>query len=667
VISKPPRGNLVHCAIETNNADNSEIARALNDAVDAEFYRYSGTVPEGVSAAEHYATIGWREGRDPNPWFSTTAYISENPAVGEAGIVPLFHYLTIGHAEGRQARASTRAAQFYGARSGHTSNAQAEPRRPSANPPEDERLARDWQVVKHEFDAAYYLTMNPDVERAGIDPLHHFLEAGWREGRDPNYFFSVNGYLSIHSDVACAGMNPFVHYVLTGRKEGRALEKKPGFRYGVIKKQIFITENMRPQPSPPGWKISSSGRLTAAMRERARNGFRRLALSFSHDDYTENVGGLQACVAREADEFESAGIDQLHFFPASPRLTTERENDDPVTGVLVNGRFAGWFRAGEIARTLEAELPPEGAPRTIVVHSLLGHNARAAVAIARAAKIRDGYFWIHDYASACAGLHLLRNDVEFCGAPPSESTACEICTYGARRKVQVADHRYLFERLAMTAIAPSRSAMRIWTTATNLPVVDRHVLPHCRLVPSTLGNASHSPQTAERGRRLRIAFLGMPMGHKGWPVFREAVKRFGRDRRYEFFHLGKFPEKGMPVRFEKVAASFCNHDAMTKAVEKSDIDVAVVWSLWPETFCFTAYEAIAGGAAVIAPQSSGNVADLLAQSPELGCVFEDETALFSALERGDLDDYARSSRKAERYSLEFSRMTAGLMVAGVAP
>ena len=36
------------------------------------------------------------------------------------------------------------------------------------------------------FDALYYLSRNPDVFHAGVDPLDHFNSFGWQEGRDPN-------------------------------------------------------------------------------------------------------------------------------------------------------------------------------------------------------------------------------------------------------------------------------------------------------------------------------------------------------------------------------------------------------------------------------------------------------------------------------------------------
>jgi hypothetical protein len=70
-------------------------------------------------------------------------------------------------------------------------------------------------------DDGFYLTQNPDVRAAGMDPEHHYTVYGWREGRDPNTFFDTSAYLAIHSDVAAAGINPLEHYNTWGWKEGR--------------------------------------------------------------------------------------------------------------------------------------------------------------------------------------------------------------------------------------------------------------------------------------------------------------------------------------------------------------------------------------------------------------------------------------------------------------
>jgi plastocyanin len=72
-----------------------------------------------------------------------------------------------------------------------------------------------------EFDAAWYLQQNPDVAASGMDPLTHFEEYGWKEGRNPDPFFDTKYYLAQNPDVAAAGIDPLIHYEEVGWKEGR--------------------------------------------------------------------------------------------------------------------------------------------------------------------------------------------------------------------------------------------------------------------------------------------------------------------------------------------------------------------------------------------------------------------------------------------------------------
>ncbi|MGT2480469.1 hypothetical protein ACU4GR_20215 [Methylobacterium oryzae CBMB20] len=72
------------------------------------------------------------------------------------------------------------------------------------------------------FDPAYYLDRNPDVREAGLDPLQHFLEHGWKEGRDPSAGFSITGYLAANPDVAASEQNPLLHFLQNGLAEGRS-------------------------------------------------------------------------------------------------------------------------------------------------------------------------------------------------------------------------------------------------------------------------------------------------------------------------------------------------------------------------------------------------------------------------------------------------------------
>jgi hypothetical protein len=67
-------------------------------ALDAAFYRtvYADIGDGDLDPVRHYVAVGWREGRDPAPWFSTSAYVAANPDVLKAGWNPLCHYLVRG-------------------------------------------------------------------------------------------------------------------------------------------------------------------------------------------------------------------------------------------------------------------------------------------------------------------------------------------------------------------------------------------------------------------------------------------------------------------------------------------------------------------------------------------------------------------------------------------
>jgi hypothetical protein len=77
------------------------------------------------------------------------------------------------------------------------------------------------------FDVPFYLSHNPDVAAAGVDPLFHYNTAGFHEGRDPNAFFDTSFYLAVNHDVLVSGANPLDHFHQIGWKEGR--DPSPNF------------------------------------------------------------------------------------------------------------------------------------------------------------------------------------------------------------------------------------------------------------------------------------------------------------------------------------------------------------------------------------------------------------------------------------------------------
>lgn len=605
-----------------------EVLQRLAALFDGGFYleRNPDVASIGLDPLAHYLTYGWREGRDPTPWFSVADYLAANPDVANAGLEPFEHYMRWGRDDGRALA----------------------PRTP---PPAPEISL---EPVAAEFDADFYLSSGPRFGITAEDAFSHFLSHGWREGRDPNRWFSVRRYLDVHADIAASGTNPFVHYILWGRTEGRALEHGLGFRFDLVKASAnFETHVQTLRRTAPDREISPPEDLEEAVAAIA-NGI-PLHVTVSHDDYTITLGGVQLCLKLEGEAMRGAGAAHIHLFPgrAAPVLDVDREH--PCLGVLIDDRLIGFFDFDAV----EAALKSIAADRTIsiAVHSLIAHRADAVIQLLQRLEAASRFYWLHDFSSLCSNFALMRNDVEFCGPPPPESAACEVCVYGARRQVQLAEHVALMDALDPVVVAPSASAMSIWRS--RFPSPDKKGVIHPHLA---LGCRSRARPGQERdGSVLRVAFLGMPTSHKGWPVFVELTRRFQADGRYEFHHLAKATDPTAGAIWTMVEPRKSNRTPMVGAVRKLEIDVAIIWSLWPETFCFAAYEAVAGGAKILTHPGAGNVFDFV-RSEGHGMVLSDEGALVALFESGAALEFSRSRRDAELHTLIYSRMTADLIL-----
>lgn len=512
-------------------------------------------------------------------------------------------------------------------------------------------LSSDIAIASSAFDRDHYLRNNPDVAEVGCDPLEHFMEFGWREGRDPNADFSVAMYLAAFPNLEIEGINPLVHYLKGGRSRVAASEPPLGFRFEVIERLESVEDRLA-RAASVRIEMAPEAELEAALAQ-SRGGLRNLHVTFSHDDFTANLGGLQLAIQREAARLAEQGRDHLHLHSARPWPVVRTRGEPQALGVVWNGRAVGAFTAETVGRVLGVAAVGEAAGRSFAIHSLLGHAPDEVADILAAVGLNEGVFWLHDFASLCAGFHLLRNDVQDCGAPPAGSPACGICVYGPWRERHLQAHARLFDRLSLTVAAPSQVTLDFWRQATDLPVAATEVLPHAVLQPT-----SPAP-LPKRPRAFRFAYAGLPVAHKGWPLFRAIAARFGTDPRYEFIHLGAIRDPAMPFRFEKVAGGPTTPLAMRDALRRVEADAVLVWPLCRETFSFVAYEAVAAGCAVIAGPDSGNVAAFVAETGH-GEAPPDEAALAEAFATGEILQLARARRRPMLYDLTYSALTLDL-------
>jgi hypothetical protein len=369
-----------------------------------------------------------------------------------------------------------------------------------------------------------------------------------------------------------------------------------------------------------------------------------LVVSLSQDDYVRNYGGVQNLIGDERQAFSRRGAQYLHLSPAAPLpvLAEPAEIGRFRFAALLDGKHCGVVLAADLAAVLAA-LSASGSAIEFVVHHLMGHEPECVAMLLQAAGGVTPTVWVHDFFTICLSYALMRNDVAYCAAPPPDSGACGVCSYGAARGGHSTRVRSFFEATRPVVLAPSQAALDVWLTA-DLPHATAVVQPLARLVlaPAAGDNAHRA------GRRLRVAHLGARVLHKGWYVFEELALRFADDGRYEFLQFGASASVPMPgcIRGVPVQVVPDCRDAMVEALAESGVDVVVAWSLWPETFCFTVHEALASGAFVVTRRDAGNMwPAVAANAPAQGCAVADIEALTALFAGDELVELCRRPRR----------------------
>ena len=87
------------------------------------------------------------------------------------------------------------------------------------------------------FDKNYYLKAYPHVEKAGMDPLLHYLFYGASEHKLPSPTFNLKRYLEEYPEVEKKNLNPLIHYI-DNEHTGFMLNKSP---FDLRRKKILDT------------------------------------------------------------------------------------------------------------------------------------------------------------------------------------------------------------------------------------------------------------------------------------------------------------------------------------------------------------------------------------------------------------------------------------------
>ena len=207
------------------SASDAREAVAASGLFHPEWYRsrYGSSLPEGADLLEDYLTCGSAQERFPNPEFDPSFYLDVYPDVGATGLEPLAHYVLIGKAEHRCTRREETplpSADLIVLSEDERGLADDAIKRAR---PRDAASRSDREIIQSSgfFSAQWYHRKYPDVQAARVPALDHYLEWGWKEGRQPNPNFDTAWYLDKNPDVAQSGAEPFSHFLRYGIREGR--------------------------------------------------------------------------------------------------------------------------------------------------------------------------------------------------------------------------------------------------------------------------------------------------------------------------------------------------------------------------------------------------------------------------------------------------------------
>lgn len=504
-------------------------------------------------------------------------------------------------------------------------------------------------VVATAVDPLYYCARYLDIAEAKVDPARHYYDAGWKEKRNPNPWFDTAWYLEAYPDIAEAGVNPLYHFVVAGRTEGRRPLRPGGQRRPAADQAINPILREPWQVAPRNAQKLEPEDLCAHV-QKVLPGARGFVLAASHDRYIDVTGGVQVLIADEQRLFATNHVVYLHLSPAAARLTLAPEDPEPALLQLVlDGVFIGLIEGPDLAAALamlEPDLPPA---RLFTLHSFFGHRSSDLVAAAQALRSTTNMFWLHDYASVCDSYNLLRDNVEYCRGPASDSLACMVCVHGDTRPAYQARVRAMFEALAFHILSPSRAALDIWLRSAGLPYLTARVHENAMLEKLPPAEPQPRPLLGTAADPVRVAFAGFPTAQKGWPQFLDLVLACRDIASYRFFQFASAEAlrpmdhlEGVPTRVTPA-----NRMAMVNALAEQGIDLLLVLAPWPETFSYVAYEGFCAGADLVALADTGNVADAVRRH-QRGVVLQDTAALAEFFLSGAAIAYARARAEAGR-------------------
>jgi len=346
-----------------------------------------------------------------------------------------------------------------------------------------------------------------------------------------------------------------------------------------------------------------------------------VVVAVSHTNYLrETTGGVEKLIKIEENFCKDNIGHYVQIFPLKSYGVDEGKIEwNQLVGVNVDNAFVGYFTIKQLSLYFE-RLRKIGQIDVLAIlfHHLLGFFLKALSILEASLQPRQSYIYIHDFYTICPQYNLLKNKVEYCGSQPFGSETCEDCSYNDARKKMASEMKDFIYRFRGRFVFPAESTKKIWLS------VYKGLEKNCLVVPHQKVLLKQSDSLDMSTGKIKIGYIGAQAFHKGYPQWKEIVNKYKEN--YEFYHLGSLQERLSGVTFIPVSVLKQGDEKMVETMRDQKIDIAFLWSIWPETYSFTFFESLTAGCFILTNVNSGNIAAQIKQY-NCGKSFDELTGL----------------------------------------
>lgn len=395
-------------------------------------------------------------------------------------------------------------------------------------------------------------------------------------------------------------------------------------------------------------------------------------LSISFANYLKGISGMAKVLMEHQKMYNNKSVGYVNLFVVKKYLFQEKMTAFCYYGLVINGEYKGIYSIEQIINFIKSWDDQGKNLIDIHLHHLLYVKLKQIDKLLCHIDAVPIKLYLHDYYTVCWNYTLLKNGESYCGPQKMCPSKCNDCRFYYRSKPRVDQIQELLAKYKkrILVVSPSEATKNIWLESYPEFREQTIVIEHQK----EIGKYRENLKPLSSCETISIAFLGMPAEHKGWKQWQMMVENYKEDYRFVVFNSSD--EEYQNMEKVKIQYSPGNLSAMTKALRDNDIQVALLWAKWPETYSYTFYESLSANLYIITNRVSGNITNQV-EERRCGIILEDVNELYQLF--GDKEElrerindfrikydggpyYLKENDEIVEYSLE--KMTRNTMVSG---